>query len=316
MYGNLPDMELCQGRPVAWHLFGMGNEVDIHSVYFQGNTLLDRGHRADTLSLFPATFVTAAMVPLASGKWLLSCQVNDHLQAGMQALYEVVSCDSGGGVSPSAAPTAGPVRKYYLTAETITWDYAPTSTDTHTNLSLTLPDSPSEVFFGVGDGRIGGRYMKVVYQGYTDDTFTTRQPLTPETQHLGILGDILQVVFLNKADRSYSIQPHGLHYDKHYQGTSYQDGVEKPGSAVSPGSRFTYTWQVLDGPSLSDPPCVSYLYYSGSSPVEDTNAGLTGPLLGGVGGAFSVKTPQRGRDPTGQPIPGTGGAEGGRWTLG
>ncbi|XP_031664966.1 hephaestin-like protein 1 [Oncorhynchus kisutch] len=302
MYGNLLDMKLCQGRRVAWHLFGMGNEVDIHSAYFQGNTLLDRGHRADTLSLFPATFVTAAMVPLATGKWLLSCQVNDHLQAGMQALYEVVSCDDD--VSPSAAPPAGPVRKYYLAAETVTWDYAPTGMDTHTNLSLTLPDSPSEVFFGSGDGRIGGSYMKVVYRGYTDDTFTTRQPLSPETQHLGILGpvlraevgDILQVVFLNKADRNYSIQPHGLHFDKQYQGTSYQDGVEKPGSAVSPGSRFTYTWQVLDGPSLSDPPCLSYLYYSGSSPVEDTNAGLSGPLLVCRPGALGDRGKQRNVD--------------------
>uniref|UniRef100_A0A8C7MYZ3 ferroxidase n=1 Tax=Oncorhynchus kisutch TaxID=8019 RepID=A0A8C7MYZ3_ONCKI len=305
MYGNLLDMKLCQGRRVAWHLFGMGNEVDIHSAYFQGNTLLDRGHRADTLSLFPATFVTAAMVPLATGKWLLSCQVNDHLQAGMQALYEVVSCDDD--VSPSAAPPAGPVRKYYLAAETVTWDYAPTGMDTHTNLSLTLPDSPSEVFFGSGDGRIGGSYMKVVYRGYTDDTFTTRQPLSPETQHLGILGpvlraevgDILQVVFLNKADRNYSIQPHGLHFDKQYQGTSYQDGethTHKPGSAVSPGSRFTYTWQVLDGPSLSDPPCLSYLYYSGSSPVEDTNAGLSGPLLVCRPGALGDRGKQRNVD--------------------
>uniref|UniRef100_A0A8C7MZ89 ferroxidase n=1 Tax=Oncorhynchus kisutch TaxID=8019 RepID=A0A8C7MZ89_ONCKI len=294
MYGNLLDMKLCQGRRVAWHLFGMGNEVDIHSAYFQGNTLLDRGHRADTLSLFPATFVTAAMVPLATGKWLLSCQVNDHLQAGMQALYEVVSCDDD--VSPSAAPPAGPVRKYYLAAETVTWDYAPTGMDTHTNLSLTF-----------GDGRIGGSYMKVVYRGYTDDTFTTRQPLSPETQHLGILGpvlraevgDILQVVFLNKADRNYSIQPHGLHFDKQYQGTSYQDGethTHKPGSAVSPGSRFTYTWQVLDGPSLSDPPCLSYLYYSGSSPVEDTNAGLSGPLLVCRPGALGDRGKQRNVD--------------------
>lgn len=80
MFGNLPGIELCQSRAVAWHLFGMGNEVDIHSAYFHGNTLLDRGHRTDVLSLFPATFATAKMTPKASGKWLLSCQVNDHLQ--------------------------------------------------------------------------------------------------------------------------------------------------------------------------------------------------------------------------------------------
>ncbi|KAL0994973.1 hypothetical protein UPYG_G00130140 [Umbra pygmaea] len=285
MYGNLPGMELCQGHLVAWHLFGMGNEVDVHSAYFQGNTVLDRGHRGDTLSLFPATFVTASMVPLATGKWLLSCQVNDHLQAGMQALYEVLSCS--GGSNTSAAPPVGEVRKYYLAAENISWDYAPTGVDTQTNLPLTLPGSPSEVFFGRGGGRIGGRYMKVVYRGYTDDTFTTRQPDTPETQHLGILGpvlraevgDTLQVVFLNKANRNYSIQPHGLHFDKRFQGTSYQDGVENPGSAVPPGSMFRYTWEVLEGPSPSDPQCVGYLYYSGSSPIEDTNTGLFGPLM-------------------------------------
>lgn len=79
-FGNLPGIELCQHRKVSWHLFGMGNEVDIHSAFFHGNTLLDRGHRTDILSLFPATFVTAEMVPSASGKWLLACQVNDHLQ--------------------------------------------------------------------------------------------------------------------------------------------------------------------------------------------------------------------------------------------
>lgn len=80
MFGNLPGIQLCQHRAVAWHLFGMGNEVDIHSAFFHGNTLLDRGHRTDVLSLFPATFATAEMIPKAKGKWLLTCQVNDHLQ--------------------------------------------------------------------------------------------------------------------------------------------------------------------------------------------------------------------------------------------
>lgn len=79
VFGNLPEIQLCRNRAVAWHLFGMGNEEDVHSVFFQGNTLLERSHRTDTVSLFPASFVTAQMVPRADGKWLLSCQVNDHL---------------------------------------------------------------------------------------------------------------------------------------------------------------------------------------------------------------------------------------------
>lgn len=80
VYGNLPRLNVCVGRPVSWHLFGIGNEVDIHSAYFHGHTLLNHGHRTDVLSLFPATFVTATMLPMKTGKWRLSCQVNDHMQ--------------------------------------------------------------------------------------------------------------------------------------------------------------------------------------------------------------------------------------------
>lgn len=58
----------------------MGNEADIHSAYFHGQTLIERHHRVDTISLFPATFVDAVMVPRSPGEWLLSCQVNDHIQ--------------------------------------------------------------------------------------------------------------------------------------------------------------------------------------------------------------------------------------------
>lgn len=52
-----------------------------------------------------------------------------------------------------------------------------------------------------------------------------------------------------------------------------------PGSHVGPGERFTYTWQVLEGPTSSDSPCIPYIYYSGTDPIWDTNSGLVGPLL-------------------------------------
>lgn len=38
------------------------------------------------------------------------------------------------------------------------------------------------------------------------------------------VGDTLQVTFLNKADRNYSIQSHGLQYTKLYEGAQYEDG--------------------------------------------------------------------------------------------
>lgn len=56
-------------------------------------------------------------------------------------------------------------------------------------------------------------------------------------------------------------------------------GVDKPGSHVGPGETFKYVWEVSEGPSPSDPPCVPYLYYSATQPAEDTNSGLVGPLL-------------------------------------
>lgn len=80
IFGNLPELIMCAQKPVAWHLFGMGNEVDVHTAFFQGQMLTIRGHHTDVANLFPATFVTAEMVPQEPGIWLISCQVNSHLR--------------------------------------------------------------------------------------------------------------------------------------------------------------------------------------------------------------------------------------------
>ncbi|CAL8364755.1 unnamed protein product [Lota lota] len=276
MFGNMPDMLLCQHRPVSWHLFGMGNEADVHTAYFYGNTVLDRGHRTDILSLFAATFATAQMVPLSLGRWPLNCQVNDHLIAGMQTFYTVKGCGDAG-----ASPVrTGVVREYYVAAEEVTWDYGPSGLDQINMINLTNSQSPSEVYFGRTAGRIGGQYLKAVFKAYTDSTFTSRKP---SDKHMGILGpvlrgevgDTIRVTFRNKASRNYSVQAHGLHLDQLGSG----DGVDGPGAEVGPGETFVYAWQVLEGPSPSDPACVPYLYYSGTDPIKDTNSGLVGPLL-------------------------------------
>lgn len=80
MYGNLPGLSVCDDTNVRWYLFGMGNEVDVHSAYFHGQVLTYQRYRVDTLSLFPASMVQASMRTKNPGKWLLSCQVNDHLE--------------------------------------------------------------------------------------------------------------------------------------------------------------------------------------------------------------------------------------------
>ncbi|KPP58829.1 hephaestin-like protein 1-like, partial [Scleropages formosus] len=343
VFANLPGLEMCLNRTVSWHLFGMGNEVDIHSAYFHGHTVLQQGHRADVLSLFPATFITADMVPRTVGRWMLSCQVNDHVQgtnrrlgsvetglaplrsaaahvtvfvstAGMQAFYTVSSC---GGEHDHEAPPGGKKRQYYIAAEEVMWNYAPLGIDTFQNISLTSPDSHSETFFGKTHGRLGGVYQKARYVEYTDETFSTKKVRGATERHLGILGpviraesgDLIEVTFLNKASRAYSIQPHGLQYDKANEGAHYGGGTLPPpqhcsceatslrapaklagdswscrdakqrSSQVTPGNSFTYRWRVAEGPAPSDPACISYLYYSAADPIQDTSSGLVGPLL-------------------------------------
>ncbi|MCI4391509.1 hypothetical protein PGIGA_G00135300 [Pangasianodon gigas] len=281
-YGNLPTLEVCLRSPVFWHLFGIGNEIDLHSIHFHGHTLLNQGHRTDVLSVFPATSVTAEMDPMTTGKWLFGCQVDDHMHAGMQGLYEVSSC---GNTAPTV-PSAGHVRRYYIAAEEILWEYAPSGKNRLTNRPLNEKDSDSEEFFSTNDGKLGGKYWKVRYIEYHDDTFTSKIKQSGSEKHLGILGpvirgepgDVIEVTFRNKARRNFSMQPHGVSYDKAYEGVIYQDGSQKAGASVAPGQTFTYRWRVTEGPSASDPPCLSYLYYSGTDPVPDTSSGLVGPL--------------------------------------
>jgi FtsP/CotA-like multicopper oxidase with cupredoxin domain len=44
----------------------------------------------------PAGMETADMVPDAPGLWVLRCQVDDHMQAGMMARYEVLPARAAG----------------------------------------------------------------------------------------------------------------------------------------------------------------------------------------------------------------------------
>lgn len=294
VYGNLPGLSMCLDKKVAWYLIGIGNEVDIHSAFFYGQILTERQQHVDTISLFPATFVRANMVPKRPGKWLLSCQVNDHLEAGMQALFEVKDCSPE--KQPESVPKNCQTRHYYISAEEIIWDYGPKGTNDFTGEQLDLPDSESAPFFEKGPTRIGGKYKKAVYSEYTDGTFTTPKKRTAAEEHLGVLGpvikaevgDIVKVTFLNNASHPFSIQPHGVLYSKEFEGTPYQsttgkDHVAQPlGSSVMPGKNFTYEWQVpLEaGPANDDDPdCVTWLYFSSVDSIKDTSAGLVGPLL-------------------------------------
>ncbi|XP_053436033.1 hephaestin isoform X5 [Nycticebus coucang] len=301
VFGNLPELTMCAQKHVAWHLFGMGNEVDVHTVFFHGQMMTTRGHRTDVAHIFPATFVTAEMVPQEPGTWLISCQVNSHFQDGMQALYKVMSCS----MAPPGNMLTGKIRQYFIEAHEIQWDYGPIGHDGNTGKSLREPGSDSDKFFQKSSSRIGGTYWKVRYEAFQDETFQEKVQLE-EDEHLGILGpviraevgDTIQVVFYNRASQPFSMQPHGVFYKKESEGSVYNDGSSYPGLVAKPFEKVTYHWTVPShaGPTAQDPACLTWMYFSAMDPIRDTNSGLVGPLLVCKAGALGADGKQKGVD--------------------
>ncbi|XP_077197573.1 ferroxidase HEPHL1 isoform X2 [Paroedura picta] len=301
-FGNLPGLEMCAGESISWHMIGIGGEMDIHSVQFVGHTFVNKGRRADVVSLFPATFVTAEMMAENIGKWLLVCQVNENIESGMTGFYDVRAC----GQNETKSVQKGRERRYFIAAEMILWDYGPGGIDQFTGQPLNATGSDSAPFFRRADDRIGGRYWKVHYVTYTDGNFDRRKEPSESATHLGILGPVIKaevgdtvlVTFANKADRNFSMVPHGVAFNKTSEGTPYLDGHQKPGAHVEPGDIFEYEWSIPEsvGPTDNDPPCLTYLYYSATNMVMDTQSGLVGPLLICKKGTLEPDGKQKGVD--------------------
>jgi FtsP/CotA-like multicopper oxidase with cupredoxin domain len=90
VFGNLPGLTMNKGERVRWYTLGMGTEVDLHTPHWHGQSLLLNGNRTDIVELLPASMKTLDMVPDNPGVWLYHCHVNDHIDAGMLALFTVM----------------------------------------------------------------------------------------------------------------------------------------------------------------------------------------------------------------------------------
>ncbi|HJU14445.1 MAG TPA: multicopper oxidase domain-containing protein [Candidatus Nitrosotalea sp.] len=211
------------------------------------------------------------------------------------ALVVIVAYTFAGSSQPApviqaAVPTQyqGVTRTYYVEAEEVRWNYAPTGVNGITGKAL-ADDPTTALYTQTGVDRIGSTYIKCVYRGYTDGTFTT--PL-PRPAWLGILGpvihaevgDTIDVVFKNNCTIPASMHPHGVLYDKASEGAPYLDGVpdsQKGGEAVQPGGTFTYVWRVPEraGPGPDDPSSILWMYHSHVNEITDTTAGLVGPMI-------------------------------------
>jgi hephaestin len=180
-------------------------------------------------------------------------------------------------------------RVYYVAAELVDWDFAPSGTNRITGGSFSQIDS---LFFAPQPEAIGRVYRKAIYREYTDSTFATPKPRPPEWEHLGILGpllrgvvgDTIRVVFRNKADRAYSMHPHGVFYTKDSEGAPYADGTgetDKQDDGVPPGGTHLYVWPVPEraGPAPGEASSVVWMYHSHTHEEQDVNAGLIGPMI-------------------------------------
>ncbi|XP_067656246.1 hephaestin-like protein [Haliotis asinina] len=286
VYGHLPGVKACVGETIHWHMAALGTEVDVHALAVSGHSFQYFNHRKDSIRLTVAQFATADMTALARGKWLFMCQVNSHITEGMEAFLTVDSCND----IPRADIRVDNVRRYYIAAEEVMWDYAPSGRNKYDGGELTEEGSDSEVFFKKDSSHIGGIYKKALFKEYTGYMFDQEKARDASETHLGFLGpviraevgDLVKVVFYNKATRHYSIHPHGAQHSKLSEGALYNDGIYgKYDDYVEPMSIHTYYWTIPEemGPTPEDPPCLTRMYTSSVDVVKDSYSGLVGPML-------------------------------------
>jgi Multicopper oxidase len=89
IFGNLPGLEMKKGDRVRWYLLGMGNEIDIHTPHWHGETVMYGNRRTDVVELLPGSMKTVDMVADNPGVWLFHCHVSEHMESGMMATYTI-----------------------------------------------------------------------------------------------------------------------------------------------------------------------------------------------------------------------------------
>ncbi|XP_052027777.1 coagulation factor VIII isoform X3 [Apodemus sylvaticus] len=310
---SLPGLIGCHRKSVYWHVIGMGTTPEIHSIFLEGHTFFVRNHRQASLEISPITFLTAQTLLIDLGQFLLFCHISSHKHDGMEAYVKVDSCpeepqwqkknneeiedydddldsemdmftldyDSSPFIQiRSVAKKYPKTWIHYISAEEEDWDYAP---------SVLTSDNGSykSQYLSNGPHRIGRKYKKVRFIAYTDETFKTRETIQHESGLLGPLlygevGDTLLIIFKNQASRPYNIYPHGITDVSPLHARRLPRGIKHVKDLpVHPGEIFKYKWTVTveDGPTKSDPRCLTRYYSSSINPERDLASGLIGPLL-------------------------------------
>ena len=188
-----------------------------------------------------------------------------------------------------AAGRASRTSTYYIAADEVEWDYAPSGKNGITGQPFSGIDARYMVS---GPARVGRVWHKAIYREYTDSSFKTLKPRAAEWEHLGILGpliraevgDTIRVVFRNNASFPASVHPHGVFYKKDSEGAGYADGttnMDKADDGVPTGGTHVYVWLVPEraGPTASQGKSAFWMYHSHVDEQSDISAGLIGPMI-------------------------------------
>jgi hypothetical protein len=89
IFGNLPGLYMKKDDKVRWYLLAMGNEIDLHTPHWHGETVTYEGRNADVVELLPGSMKTVDMIADNPGTWMFHCHVDDHMEAGMIAVYTI-----------------------------------------------------------------------------------------------------------------------------------------------------------------------------------------------------------------------------------
>jgi FtsP/CotA-like multicopper oxidase with cupredoxin domain len=211
----------------------------------------------------------------------------------MALVVASAACGAASGHEHAAVARAskGRTRTYYIAADVVDWDYAPSGRDLVADEDLGDDDAPAAS--GASDEKTGRIWFrKSLYRQYTDATFTTLVPRSARWRHLGFLGpliraevgDTIVVHFRNNTPFPASMHPHGVFYAKNSEGAPYADGTvgaDKADDAISTGGTHTYRWGVPEraGPGPHDGSSVLWMYHAHVNEVADVYAGLVGPIV-------------------------------------
>ena len=192
-----------------------------------------------------------------------------------------------GGYATTRRAPPPKTHTYYIAADEVNWDFAPTGSN---QIGGRPFDDVERPFIEAQAHSVGKVAMKAIYREYTDSSFTNLKPRPAAWEHLGLVGpllraqvgDTIRVVFRNNTRFPVSMHPHGVLYAKDSEGAGYADNSTSPDKAGVPtGAVHVYLWPVPEraGPATHDGSSVLWMYHSHVHEDQDISSGLMGPII-------------------------------------